>query len=148
MPSKSRPVHTLDLGKRGIPTNTRVSERNSSKPKLNLDHKSEILNVEGPAEERTKLKQFVQGPNRQPTTMAETPGSWTPRRKYLGAFAVLEATKASGNLYRNGLGMIASENIVSPMYRKWYAAIYMADMLRVFQAKDITKVAMILTIEI
>ena len=34
MPSKSRPVHTLDLGKRGIPTNTRVSERNSSKPKF------------------------------------------------------------------------------------------------------------------
>ncbi|MEC8312574.1 MAG: tetratricopeptide repeat protein [Candidatus Thermoplasmatota archaeon] len=34
MPSKSRPVHTLDLGKRGIPTNTRVSERNSAKPKF------------------------------------------------------------------------------------------------------------------
>ena len=34
MPSKSRPVHTLDLGKRGIPMNTRVSERNSAKPKF------------------------------------------------------------------------------------------------------------------
>tara|TARA_B100001741_G_scaffold82226_1_gene66698 strand:+ start:497 stop:3583 length:3087 start_codon:yes stop_codon:yes gene_type:complete len=34
IPSKSRPVHTLDLKKRGIPTNTRVSERNSSKPKF------------------------------------------------------------------------------------------------------------------
>ena len=78
--------------------------------------------------------------------MAETPGSWTPSEENTSkAFAVLEATKASGNLYRNGLGMIASENIVSPMVRKWYAAIYMADMLKVFQAKDITKVAMILT---
>ena len=34
IPSKSRPVHTLDLKKRGIPTNTRVSERNSTKPKF------------------------------------------------------------------------------------------------------------------
>ena len=34
IPGKSRPVHTLDLGKRGIPTNTRISERNSSKPKF------------------------------------------------------------------------------------------------------------------
>ncbi|MBK71365.1 MAG: hypothetical protein CMB43_02925 [Euryarchaeota archaeon] len=34
IPSRSRPVHTLDLGKRGIPTNTRISERNSTKPKF------------------------------------------------------------------------------------------------------------------
>ncbi len=34
IPSRSRPVHTLDLGKRGIPTNTRISERNSDKPKF------------------------------------------------------------------------------------------------------------------
>ena len=51
--------------------------------------------------------------------MAETPGSWTPSEENTSkAFAVLEATKASGNLYRNGLGMIASENIVSPMVQK------------------------------
>ena len=34
IPGASKPVHTLDLGRRGIPTNTRVSERNSSKPKF------------------------------------------------------------------------------------------------------------------
>ena len=34
IPSKSKPAHTLDLKKRGIPTNTRVSERNSTKPKF------------------------------------------------------------------------------------------------------------------
>ena len=51
--------------------------------------------------------------------MAETPGSWTPSEENTSkAFAVLEATKASGELYRNGLGMIASENIVSPMVQK------------------------------
>ncbi|MBL6731441.1 MAG: serine hydroxymethyltransferase [Candidatus Poseidoniaceae archaeon] len=30
----------------------------------------------------------------------------------------MEATRASGDLYRNGLGMIASENIISPMVQK------------------------------
>ena len=51
--------------------------------------------------------------------MAETPGSWTPSEENTSkAIAVLEATKASGDLYRNGLGMIASENIVSPMVQK------------------------------
>ncbi|MBT4920328.1 MAG: serine hydroxymethyltransferase [Euryarchaeota archaeon] len=30
----------------------------------------------------------------------------------------MEAAKASGDLYRNGLGMIASENIISPMVQK------------------------------
>ena len=34
IPSSSKPVHTLDLGRRGIPTNTRISERNSAKPKF------------------------------------------------------------------------------------------------------------------
>ncbi|MBQ58939.1 MAG: serine hydroxymethyltransferase [Euryarchaeota archaeon] len=34
----------------------------------------------------------------------------------------MEATKASGNLYRNGLGMIASENIISPMVQKIVAS--------------------------
>ena len=51
--------------------------------------------------------------------MAETPGSWTPSEENTSkAIAVIEATKASGELYRNGLGMIASENIVSPMVQK------------------------------
>ena len=51
--------------------------------------------------------------------MAETPGSWTPSEENTSkAIAVIEATKASGELYRNGLGMIASENIISPMVQK------------------------------
>ncbi|MEC7255666.1 MAG: serine hydroxymethyltransferase [Candidatus Thermoplasmatota archaeon] len=51
--------------------------------------------------------------------MAEIPGSWTPSEENTSkAIAVIEATKASGELYRNGLGMIASENIVSPMVQK------------------------------
>jgi glycine hydroxymethyltransferase len=35
---------------------------------------------------------------------------------------VLDATASSGELYRNGLGMIASENIVSPMVQKIVAS--------------------------
>ena len=51
--------------------------------------------------------------------MAEIPGSWKASEEHLAkANAVIEATKASGNLYRHGLGMIASENIVSPMVQK------------------------------
>ncbi|DAC28762.1 MAG TPA: aminotransferase class I/II-fold pyridoxal phosphate-dependent enzyme [Candidatus Poseidoniales archaeon] len=34
----------------------------------------------------------------------------------------MDATKASGDLYRNGLGMIASENIISPMVQKIVAS--------------------------
>ena len=34
IPSSAKPAHTLDLSKRGIPTNTRISERNSRKPKF------------------------------------------------------------------------------------------------------------------
>ena len=46
-------------------------------------------------------------------------GTWSPSQSTLSkAQAVLSATEASGNLYRNGLGMIASENIVSPMVQK------------------------------
>tara|TARA_B110001452_G_C15213624_1_gene420920 strand:+ start:439 stop:1752 length:1314 start_codon:yes stop_codon:yes gene_type:complete len=46
-------------------------------------------------------------------------GTWTPSQSTLSkAQTVLSATEASGNLYRNGLGMIASENIVSPMVQK------------------------------
>ena len=51
--------------------------------------------------------------------MAEIPGSWNPSKINLSkAESVIQATKASGDLYRNGLGMIASENIVSPMVQK------------------------------
>lgn len=48
--------------------------------------------------------------------MDQGPGSWTPtaENKQLG-LTVLEAVKSSGRLYRDGLGMIASENIVSPL---------------------------------
>ncbi|MBT3477737.1 MAG: serine hydroxymethyltransferase [Euryarchaeota archaeon] len=50
-------------------------------------------------------------------------GSWAPSNTTLSkANAVLSATAASGNLYRNGLGMIASENIVSPMVQKIVAS--------------------------
>ena len=46
-------------------------------------------------------------------------GSWTPSNSTLSkANAVLAAAASSGDLYRNGLGMIASENIVSPMVQK------------------------------
>ena len=51
--------------------------------------------------------------------MTESRGSWSPNLENLNfAKSVLTATENSGNLYRNGLGMIASENIVSPMVRK------------------------------
>ena len=43
IPGRSRPAHTLDLGKRGIPTNTRVSERKSGKPKF--EPKSNVRNT-------------------------------------------------------------------------------------------------------
>ena len=46
-------------------------------------------------------------------------GTWSPSQSTLSkAQTVLSAAEASGNLYRNGLGMIASENIVSPMVQK------------------------------
>ena len=51
--------------------------------------------------------------------MSRVNGSWTPSKNTLSkANIVLEATASSGDLYRNGLGMIASENIVSPMVQK------------------------------
>ena len=51
--------------------------------------------------------------------MAEAKGGWAPSEKNLNnAMTVLGAVKDSGNLYREGLGMIASENIVSPMVQK------------------------------
>ena len=51
--------------------------------------------------------------------MGNIPGAWKPNNETLAkANAVMDATKASGDLYRNGLGMIASENIISPMVQK------------------------------
>ena len=52
IPSKSRPVHTLDLKKRGIPTNTRVSERNSSKPKFQPKSKVRDTNRRRPSKRK------------------------------------------------------------------------------------------------
>ncbi|HIF04362.1 MAG TPA: aminotransferase class I/II-fold pyridoxal phosphate-dependent enzyme [Candidatus Poseidoniales archaeon] len=46
-------------------------------------------------------------------------GDWAASGENLGfAQSVLAATASSGELYRTGLGMIASENIVSPMVQK------------------------------
>ena len=51
--------------------------------------------------------------------MTDIPGAWKPKNETLAkANTVMEAAKASGDLYRNGLGMIASENIISPMVQK------------------------------
>jgi glycine/serine hydroxymethyltransferase len=51
--------------------------------------------------------------------MSEQRGAWSPSQSNLSkAMAVMDATQASGNLYREGFGMIASENIVSPMVQK------------------------------
>jgi glycine hydroxymethyltransferase len=50
--------------------------------------------------------------------VSNAPGAWqpsAPNRDH--GITVLNAVKASGELYRNGLGMIASENIVSPLVR-------------------------------
>jgi len=48
--------------------------------------------------------------------MSKSRGAWTPSEQHLSnGQTVMDAVKSSGELYRNGLGMIASENIVSPM---------------------------------
>ena len=55
--------------------------------------------------------------------MGKVPGAWKPNNETLAkANAVMDATKASGDLYRNGLGMIASENIISPMVQRIVAS--------------------------
>jgi glycine hydroxymethyltransferase len=55
--------------------------------------------------------------------MSNKRGSWTPDSSALSkANAVMKAAGASGELYRHGLGMIASENIVSPMVQKIVAS--------------------------
>ena len=55
--------------------------------------------------------------------MSTARGSWSPGESTLSkANAVMQATADSGELYRHGLGMIASENIVSPMVQKIVAS--------------------------
>ena len=50
--------------------------------------------------------------------MTSPPGAWTPQSDHLGYASIVQnAVKSSDSLYRNGLGMIASENIVSPAVR-------------------------------
>ena len=51
--------------------------------------------------------------------MIESKGSWSSSPENLNhAQVVMDAVTESGTLYRDGLGMIASENIVSPMVQK------------------------------
>lgn len=51
--------------------------------------------------------------------MVESKGDWAANSQNIGyADTVMEAVSLSGKLYREGLGMIASENIVSPMVQK------------------------------
>lgn len=55
--------------------------------------------------------------------MSNTRGSWSPAESTLSkANTVMQAAADSGELYRHGLGMIASENIVSPMVQKIVAS--------------------------
>lgn len=51
--------------------------------------------------------------------MSDGRGAWSPSNSTLRkAQAVMAAAQSSGELYRDGFGMIASENIVSPMVQK------------------------------
>ena len=55
--------------------------------------------------------------------MVESRGGWQPSPENLNnATTVMNAVASSGSLYREGLGMIASENIVSPMVQKIVAS--------------------------
>jgi glycine hydroxymethyltransferase len=51
--------------------------------------------------------------------MSDGRGAWSPSKSTLSkAQAVMAAAQGSGDLYREGFGMIASENIVSPMVQR------------------------------
>ena len=51
--------------------------------------------------------------------MVESRGSWSASLENRNqAQIVMDAVADSGTLYREGLGMIASENIISPMVQK------------------------------
>ena len=50
--------------------------------------------------------------------MSNVPGGWGASKEHQKlADSILAAVRSSGELYRNGLGMIASENIISPAVR-------------------------------
>ncbi len=56
-------------------------------------------------------------------SMTNKRGAWTPESSTLTkAQSVMDAAAQSGSLYRHGLGMIASENIISPMVQKIIAS--------------------------
>ena len=60
-----------------------------------------------------------QRPNAKGSYMVDSRGDWKASPENLNhAQTVLQAVTDSGTLYRDGLGMIASENIVSPMVQK------------------------------
>lgn len=51
--------------------------------------------------------------------MNQVPGGWGASKEHLRlADDILAAVRSSGHLYRHGLGMIASENIISPAVRE------------------------------
>ena len=55
----------------------------------------------------------------EPYSMSDGRGAWSPSNSTLSkAQAVMAAAQSSGELYRDGFGMIASENIVSPMVQR------------------------------
>jgi len=55
----------------------------------------------------------------EPYSMSDGRGAWSPSKSTLSkAQAVMAAAQGSGELYRDGFGMIASENIVSPMVQR------------------------------
>ena len=55
--------------------------------------------------------------------MSNRRGAWAPDNSTLKkAQTVMKAAADSGTLYRNGLGMIASENIISPMVQRIVAS--------------------------
>ena len=65
------------------------------------------------------ILQRVKGRILEASSMEGSMGAWSPNQENLNnAQTVIDAVNASGTLYRNGLGMIASENIVSPMVQK------------------------------
>jgi glycine hydroxymethyltransferase len=63
--------------------------------------------------------QGFKGRTQSAIAMVEPRGGWSASTENTGyANTVLSAVSQSGQLYRDGLGMIASENIVSPMVQK------------------------------
>ena len=59
--------------------------------------------------------------------------------------AVLDASAKSARLYGHGLGMIASENIISPNVKRAINSDLHGDMQKGYPVRDTTKAAMIST---